>query len=111
MNDWDEWPQFQPRKTETIAVGILVDIQAISTDSAQLATDTAALAALQTSIDADTAAIAADTATVATANQTLSTDLQTSGPVFVTNADGSISVYQFSATAPGYTITKAVPAT
>ena len=92
-------------------MGILADIQAISTDSASLAMDIAALAALETSIDADTAAIAADTATVATANTQLSTDLQTTGPVFVVNDDGSVSVYQFSASPPGYTITTAVPAT
>ena len=91
-------------------MGVLADIQAISTDSAQLAADQATLSALQAQVDAAQAAIAADTSAATQADATLSADLQVSGPVFTANLDGSVSVYQFATTPPGYTITKAIPA-
>jgi len=85
-------------------MGLLADIQAISSDSAKLATDQAALTASQAAVTADTAASAA-------ADSQLSTDLQAAGPTFVPNADGTVSVYSFAATPPGYTIVVAKPAT
>ena len=90
-------------------MGVLADIQAISTDSAQLAADQATLSALQAQVDAAQAAIAADTSAATQADATLSADLQVSGPVYVPNiSDQSVTVYQFATTPPGYTIIKAV---
>ena len=91
-------------------MGLLSDIQAISAGSVKLAADTATLNQDQDMVTAQQAVVASDAAAGTTANATLSADLQTSGPVFVTNADGSVSVYQFSPDAPGFTITVATPA-
>jgi hypothetical protein len=91
-------------------MGVLADIQAISSDSAQLATDQASLADLTTKVAAAQAAIAADQTASNGADGQLSTDLQASGPAFVLNADGSASVYEFASVPPGYTITVATPA-
>jgi hypothetical protein len=99
---------------ETKPMGALALIQAISTDSAQLATDQATLAALQSTIAADTAAIAADQGNVATDNANLSAYLQTNGAVFVPDPNsttGGELIYEFSTSAPGFTITPASPAT
>ena len=92
-------------------MGILADIQAISDDSAKLATDQATIDGLTNQLAAAQTAIATDTTGSAAANAQLSADLQTSGPQFKPNPDGSVNVYQFATTPPGYTITVAQPAT
>lgn len=92
-------------------MGLKADIDAISVGSAKLATDTATLQQDQLMVTAQQAVVAGDNTANSAANTTLSADLQVSGPVFVTNADGSVSVYQFSPDAPGFTITTAQPAT
>lgn len=91
-------------------MGILSDIQAISTASTKLAVDQATLAQLQVQVAAATDAITGDTTASGQADARLSADLQAGGPVYTPNDGGSVSVYQFSANPPGYTITKAVPA-
>ena len=93
-------------------MGVLLDIQKISTDSAaaatllgQLQTAQAAVAAIQSQIDSGNSAVTAD-------DTQLSTDLQAlPSPVFVLNPDGSASVYAYSAAPPGFTIVTAQPAT
>ncbi len=85
-------------------MGLLADIQALSTASVQLATDTAAVAAAQVSLASLQATVASDTAAGSTADATLSADLKTSGPAYTVNADGTASFYAFSDMAPGYTI-------
>ena len=90
---------------------ILADINAISAGSAQLATDTATLNLDTAAVTAQQAAVASDATANATADAQLSSDLMDHGKaVFVLNADGTASVYQFATTAPGYIITAADPA-
>ncbi len=87
------------------------DIAAISTDSTNLATDQGAVAAAQTALAAAQAVVDADTATVTEADTTLSNALKAAGaPVFISNADGSVSIYAFSDLTPGFTVTTAQPA-
>jgi hypothetical protein len=98
--------------TRRINVGVLADIQAITADSATLATDQGTLQGLQSQVTTLQAQIAGDSGTVTAADTQLSTDLQAlPGPVFVTNPDGSVSVYAYSPAPPGFTIVNAVPAT
>ena len=89
---------------------VLDDINAITADSVQLATDQANVVAAQVVLSAAQATVTADMTTATMADQTLSTALQMVGPVFVVNADGSASIYQYSALPPGYTIIMAQPA-
>lgn len=87
------------------------DIAAISADSVKLATDQGDVVSAQTALAAAQAIVDADNTAISAADTTLSTALQAAtGPVFVGNADGSVSVYAFSALPPGFTITVAVPA-
>ena len=80
------------------------DIAAITATSTALATAQGNLVAAQQAVDADLSQ-------VTTADTTLATALQTANsPAFVLNADGSVSVYAFSAQPPGFTITTAQPA-
>ena len=91
---------------------ILADIAKISTDSAaaatlqgQLQTAQASVTAIQSQIDSGSGTITAD-------DTQLSTDLQAAGVAqLVLNSDGTYSVYQFTAAAPGFTITPAALAT
>ena len=60
---------------------------------------------LQAAYDAFGGSISAD-------DQQLSTDIKAlNSSAFVTNADGSVSVYTFSASAPVFTVITAQPAT
>lgn len=87
------------------------DIAAISTDSAKLATDQAAVVAAQTALTAAQAVVDSDNQTITQADTTLSAALQAAGkPAFVPNEDGSVDVYTYSASPPGFTITNAKPA-
>ena len=93
-------------------MGILADIEAISEGSAKLATDQATLNADRAAVEAQQEMVANDTAANLAADAMLSSDLQAiGGPVFVLNEDGSVAIYQYAGTPPGYTITKAIPAT
>ncbi len=89
---------------------LLDDINAVSTADAAVATAQQGVAAAQAQVtsaqDALTTAQAADTA----ADAKLSSDLQASGPVFVQNTDGTVSVYSFSSGPPGFSVTVAKPA-
>lgn len=93
-------------------MGVLADIAKISSDSvaqagalASLQTAQAAVPPLQAAYDAFGGSISADDAQ-------LSADLQAlPRPQFVTNADGTQSTYAYSASAPGFTIVVADPAT
>ena len=87
------------------------DIAAISADSTKLATDQGAVVAAQTALANAQAVVADDTTAISAADTTLSSALKTAGnPVFIANADGSVSVYAYSAADPGFTITVAQPA-
>jgi hypothetical protein len=91
-------------------MGVKSDIEAISATSMELASDQADLNALQVQVDAKAAEIEGDTTASAAADAQLSADLLAGGPKFVLNADGSVGLYQYAATPPGYTITMALPA-
>jgi len=96
---------------ETMPNTIADDIAAINADSTQLATDQGVVVAAQTALSNAQAVVDADNTTITVADTTLSTALQTAGvPVFVANADGSVSVYAYSASPPGFTITVVQPA-
>jgi hypothetical protein len=93
-------------------MGVLADIAKISSDSTAQATALGALQAAQATETSAQAAYDAFGGTISADDQQLSTDLQAlPSPVFVTNADGSISVYSYSASPPGFTILTAQPAT
>jgi hypothetical protein len=86
-------------------------ISAISTDSAKLATDQGNVTLAQAALDAANATVAADTTTVTADDTALSQALQAANVwAFVSNPDGSVSIYAYSAQAPGFTITTAQPA-
>jgi multidrug efflux pump subunit AcrA (membrane-fusion protein) len=102
---------------EELEVTILDRINAIPADAAKLAADQANQATAQAAVDAANQALAdadntipADQLAAASDEAALSTALQTSGPAFVQNADGSISVYAYSTNPPGFTITIVQPA-
>ncbi len=93
-------------------MSILADIGNLSAGSAKLATDQAALDLATAAVTAQQAIVAADVSSNTAADTQLSTDLLALGAaVFVVNADGTASVYQYASTPPGYTITVAQPAT
>ena len=90
---------------------LLDDINAIGTDSAQLAVDQGTVVTAQTALTNAQAVVAADSTTVSAADNTLSQALQTANTLgYVLNADGSASIYAYSASRPGFTITTAQPA-
>src|ERR1700722_9865257 len=79
-------------------MGVLADIAKISTDSQQQAGALASLQAAQAAVPPLQAAYDAFGGSINADDTQLSTDLQAlPAPVFVTNADGSVSVYTFSA--------------
>jgi len=93
-------------------MGVLADVQKISADSTAQATALANLQAAQAAVTPLQAAYDAFGGTIGADDQQLSSDLQAlPGPVFVTNPDGSVSVYAYSSAAPGFTIVVAQPAT
>ena len=91
--------------------GGLALINAVSGGAVKLATDQGTLATLQASVTAQIAVIANDTTGNTQANAALSAFLQANGAEFVTNSDGSESVYEYATTDPGFTIVPAQPAT
>lgn len=87
------------------------DIAAITTDSAKLAADQAEVQKATVALAAAQAVVDADNTTITTADKMLSDALKAFGnSVFVANADGSVSIYSFSTSDPGFTITTAQPA-
>ena len=89
---------------------ILDDINAISADSAALAAAQANLVTAQAAVTTAQAGVDDATQAETAADATLATALAASGPVFIANADGTVSVYAASSTDPGFTVTVAQPA-
>lgn len=97
-----------------INMGVLADIQAITTQSAQTATDQAAVTTAQTSLTAAQAVVAQDSQTATTEDQQLVTDLTAvGGTVFIADpkVTGNVLVYTVDPNSPvGFTIASVPPA-
>lgn len=89
---------------------VLDDINAVATSDAAVATANQGVATAQAALTAAQAQVTTAQAADTASDQQLSADLQASGPVFVSNQDGSATFYAFSPDAPGFTKTQAQPA-
>lgn len=93
-----------------MAPSTLADLYgSIATDTTQVATDQAAVVADKAKLEADQLAVTTEQAQLTTDQAAFSAALSQSGPGFITNPDGSISVVSSSDVSPGYALTTYVP--
>jgi hypothetical protein len=86
------------------------DINAVATADSGVATAQQGVVSARASLTSAQAQVTTAQAADQAADQQLSADLQSGGPVYITNADGTVSVYAYSTSSPGYTLVKASPA-